>query len=81
MVPLTKEKKGAVQGLYKEVEAEDKTQKKKREFRFTSEKRLCFIDKAVKDHKIIPGVGRYEKVEHGFNKLSSGPKSMSRKRT
>jgi len=30
MVPLVKEKKGAVQGLYKEVEAEEKTQKKKR---------------------------------------------------
>jgi len=27
MVPLIKEKKGATQGLYKEVEAEEKTQK------------------------------------------------------
>ena len=75
MQPLVKEKKGATQGLYKEVEAEDKTQKKKREFKFTSEKRTCFIDKAINDKKKTPGVGRYEKVEHGFNKLSSGPKS------
>ena len=44
MVPLVKEKKGATLGLYKELEAEEKTQKNKRDFKFTSEKKISFID-------------------------------------
>jgi hypothetical protein len=44
MVPLQKEKKGATLGLYKNDEAELKTQKSKREFKFTGEKKISFID-------------------------------------
>ena len=37
--PIAKEKKGPELGLYKDIEAEEKTQKSKREFKFTGDKR------------------------------------------
>lgn len=44
MQSLVKEKKGATIGLYKDLDAEEKTQKQKREFKFGGEKKTSFID-------------------------------------
>ena len=78
MQSLVKVKKGATMGLYKDLESEEKTQKQKKEFIFKKDKRLTFIDTVVKNKKVIPGIGKYDKVEYGFTRLSNGPRSMTR---
>lgn len=65
---------------YEHVDAFNKTQVKSRVCLFHKTQHKRFTERAALSKSFVPGVGAYEKIESGFNRLSPKPRALRRSR-
>jgi len=65
-----KKKQGPAPGSYNVEESFVKTQYRSTSHSFMKEKGKNYIDLAVKNRQVVPGIGKYKDTEKGYDSLS-----------